>query len=82
MILLTAIKKYQSEFLFCIDLRLDLLETIVVFGRQNTDCLESMYIEVVAQSSSMKKVFVTFLQNWESTCAGVSSLIKFQVGGL
>ena len=82
MILLTVIRKYQSEFIFCIDLRLDLPKTIVVFGRENTDCLESIYIEVVAQSSSMKKMFLTFLQNWESTCAGVSSLIKFQVGGL
>ena len=82
MILLTVTRKYQSDFIFCIDLGLDLPQTIVVFDRQNTDYLESIYLEAVAQSSSMKKVFLKFLQNWESTCAGVSSLIKFQVGGL
>ena len=37
MVLLTVTRKYQSDFIFCIDLALDLPQTIAVFGRENTE---------------------------------------------
>ena len=45
-------------------------------------CLQNMYLEVAAQSSSTKKVFLKLFQNLEGTFARVSFSKKFQVRDL
>ena len=47
MILLTVTRKIQSDFILCIDLTLGLPQTIVVFGRQNTE----LFGEYISRSS-------------------------------
>ena len=80
MILLTI--KRQVDFIFYIDAayRYRSPQTNTVLSRPNTDPLKNTHLKIVAQSSSIKKVFLKVLQNFqEKTCSGVSFLIKLYV---
>ena len=61
-------KKKPNWLYFLYDVALDLPKQLQ-FLVGKTICLENVYLEVVAQSSSMKKLFLKILQNLENTCA-------------
>ena len=63
--------KSQTDFIFCIDVALDLPQLQCLVNNR-LSCLENIYLEVVAQSSSMKMLFLKILRNLENNCAGVS----------
>ena len=60
------------------DIDLDLPKQLQYLVDKTLCCLENIYLEVVALTSSMKKMFLNIFQNLENTCAGVSFLIKLQ----
>ena len=74
--------KKSIHLIFYNDVALDLPKRLQCLVDKRLSCLENIYLEVVAQSSLMKKVFFKTLQNFENTCAGVSFLMKLQAGSL
>ena len=64
--------------MFYVDVDLDLPKQLQCLVDKTLCCLENINLEVVALSSSMKKMFLSIFQNWENTCAGVSFLRKLQ----
>ena len=60
------------------DIDLDLPKQLQYLVDKTLCCLENIYLEVVALSSSMKNLFLNIFQNLENTCAGVSFLMKLQ----
>ena len=74
--------KSQIDFIFCIDVALDLPQQLYCLVDKTQSCLENIYLEGVTQSSSMKKVSLKFSQNLENTSAEVSFLIKLQAESL
>ena len=62
--------KSQIDFTFYVDVALDLPKQFQCLADQTKNCLENVYLKVVAQSSPMKKVFLKTLKNLENTCAG------------
>ena len=64
--------------MFHTDVDLDLPKQLQCLVDKTLCCLENINLEVVALSSSMKKMFLSIFQNWENTCAGVSFLRKLQ----
>ena len=60
------------DFMFYADVDLDLLKRLQCLVDKTLCCLENIYLEVVALSSSLKKMFLNISQNLENTCAGVS----------
>ena len=72
--LLSVLANYKKSnwfyFLYWCSLRFPKQLQCLVY--KTLRCLENIYLEVVAQSSSMKKVFLKILLNLERKCAGVS----------
>ena len=73
-ILLTL--KSEIDFIFYNDVALDLPIQLQCLVDKTLGCLENINLEIVGQSSPMKKIFLKILQNLESICAGVCFLIN------
>ena len=74
--------KIKIDLIFYIKVAFDFLKQFQCLVDKTLSCVESKYLEVVAQSSSMKIIFLEISQNLENTCAGVSFLIKLKAGNL
>ena len=68
-------KKIQIDFNFYISVLLNFPQKLQCSIDKRLNYLENMYLEVVTQSSSMKKLFLKILQKLENTCDSVSFLI-------
>ena len=68
-------KKIQIDFNFYISVLLNFPKKLQCSIDKRLNYLENMYLEVVTQSSSMKKLFLKILQKLENTCDSVSFLI-------
>ena len=74
--------KIKIDLIFYIKVAFDFLKQFQYLVDKTLSCVESKYLEVFAQSSSMKIIFLEISQNVENTCAGVSFLIKLKAGNL
>ena len=68
--------------MFCTEVDLDLLKQLQCLVDKTLCCLGNIYLGVLAQSSSRKKMFWNISQILENACAGFSFLIKLQGGSI
>ena len=68
--------KSQIDFIFYIDAVLDLAEQLQCLVDETLSCLENMYLEEVAQSTPMKKIFLKTLQIFENTWSHFENILE------
>ena len=72
----------QIDFIFFIDIALDLPKQLQCFLDKTLSCLDNVYLEVATQSSSMKKAFLKSFATFGEHLCWSPFLIKWEAGSI